>query len=117
MDITDIRNHQDLPAARTMAIYHRVFTHEGFETAAQTLFRLVTTTQEQAPDAPRQLYLDIDGHRNENGGFTGDMLELQREFVLGFLLPYLTEVHMPLIGVKNKAKQRNDMPDRLEITQ
>lgn len=33
-----------------------------------------------------------------------------------FLLPFLTEVHFPLISARNKNPQRNDVPERLEIS-
>ena len=33
-----------------------------------------------------------------------------------FLLPFLTEVHFPLISARNKNPQRNDVPQRLEIS-
>ena len=60
--------------------------------------------------------MDIEGHRNDEGGYNRDMFELQRDFLLGFLMPYLTECSVPLIGkVRNRSPQRNDVPERLEI--
>lgn len=98
-----------------IAIYHRVMRRENFEKAAKDLVALVYTAEQKNPGKPRILYLDIDGHRNDQGGFDADMLELQKEFGLGFLLPFLTEVHFPLISVKNTKPQRNDVPDTFEI--
>jgi len=43
------------------------------------------------------------------------MLELQKEFGLGFLLPYFTEVHFPLCSVTNTKEQNNDIPMEEEI--
>lgn len=97
------------------AIYHRVMRRENFEKAAKDLFELLQATQQKSPNAPRMLYLDIDGHRNDEGGFDKDMLELQQEFCLGFLMPYFTEMHLPLISVKNPKGQCNDIPDKLQI--
>lgn len=97
------------------ALYHRIMRRESFEKAAKDLFQLLVLAQNKTPDTPRILYVDIDGHRNENGGFDSDMLELQKEFGLGFLLPYFTEVHFPLVTKKNTKPQRNDIPDKLEI--
>ena len=34
----------------------------------------------------------------------------------GFLMPFLTEVHMPLAGVRNQKPQREDLPDELRIS-
>lgn len=98
------------------AIYHRVYAHENFETAAHTLHRLVVEAQKKFPDAPRHLYLDIDGHRNSEGGFDPDMFELQRHFVLGFLAEFLTEINIPLgEGAIRTKSQRNDVPEILNI--
>lgn len=99
-----------------VAIYHRVLRRENFEKAAKDLVASVYAAEKKAPGKPRTLFLDIDGHRNEQGGFDADMLELQKEFGLGYLLQYLTEAHFPLISVKNTNKQRNDVPNILEIS-
>lgn len=40
------------------------------------LIHLLADVQEKNPDMSRILYVDIDGHRNQNGGFDKDMLEL-----------------------------------------
>lgn len=63
------------------------------------------------------LFVDIDGHRNEEGGFDRDMMELQKEFGLGFLLQFFKEVHFPLGSVVNSNPQNNDVPESLEILQ
>lgn len=87
---------------------------ENFEAAAKDLFRLLAETQKTHPDKARVLYLDIDGHRNEAGGFDADMLELQKDFCIGFLLPYFTEIHMPLGSFGNAKGQENQVPDQFE---
>lgn len=100
---------------KKIAIYHVVYENETFEDAASMLFGLISEAQKINPGKDRILYLDIDGHRNEEGGFDRDMLELQMEYMLGFLLKYLKEVVMPLARVKNKNKQNNDIPDKFFI--
>jgi hypothetical protein len=103
---------------QAVAIYHRVYAKERFEEAAQTLFRLVREAQKKSPGAERLLYLDIDGHRNRNGGFDSDMLELQQHFILDFLMQFLTEVNMPLAGRvrrKDASPQSEDIPEELKI--
>ena len=100
---------------KRLALYHRVMRRENFEKAAKDLFYLLQTAQKKSPNHPRFLYVDIDGHRNKKGGFDGDMLELQKEFGLGFLAPFFTEVHFPLISVKNPNEQCNDVPTKLDI--
>lgn len=98
-----------------VAIYHAVHADEGFEASAQILVTMVRKAQELANNKRRVLYLDIIGHRNSEGGFDHAMFELQQDFVLGFLLPYLSEVHLPLMGIRNPKPQVNDVPEGLAI--
>ena len=100
---------------RAVAIYHIVHELDGFEESAQTLFNLVRKAQQQQPGKRRILYLDIQGHRNENGGFDADMLELQTEFIMGFMSRYLSEIHTPLVNAKTPHPQDNDIPPALAI--
>lgn len=100
---------------KMIAIYHVVLAQEDFVTAARMLYGLVYKAQQESPDQPRILYLDIEGHRNRKGGFDEDMLELQKEFLLGFLMTYLTEVHTPLIAVRNNKLQINELHEDLVI--
>ena len=43
------------------------------------------------------------------------MFELQGEFLFGFLSPYLSEIHTPLMHVINPKPQENDLPPALSI--
>ena len=99
----------------TVALYHLVYTHEGFEESAQHLFRLIQNTQKLSPGKKRKLYLDIEGHRNSNGDFDVDMFELQNKFLFEFLSPYLSEIHCPLIHATNTKPQENNIPPLLII--
>ena len=98
-----------------VALYHRIMRRENFEKAAKDLFDLLKTAQTKTPDVERALYVDIDGHKNSEGGYDRDMLELQKDFGVGFLGKYFTEVHFPLIEFKNPNPQCNDIPRYLEI--
>lgn len=98
-----------------IAIYHRVMRRENFEKAAQDIFSLLVQAQKEHPDNPRALYVDIDGHRNESGGFDDDMFELQKHFGLEFLLPFFEELHFPLYSVTNPHPQINDFPETFHI--
>jgi hypothetical protein len=102
-------------SGRAGALYHRVYSHERFEQAAQALFKLVQEAQRLQPDKPRLLFLDIDGHRNEAGGFDTDMVELQTHFLVGFLARFLTKFSCPLASAKNRNTQDNDVPETLNI--
>ena len=100
---------------KRVALYHRIMRRETFEVAAKALFQMLVLAQEMNPNQPRVLYVDIDGHCNAAGGFDSDMLELQKEFGLGFLLPYFTEVHFPLCSAENTKGQNNDIPAGLKF--
>lgn len=100
----------------TVALYHVVYREEGFEDAAKTLFELVRESERTRPGKRRVLYLDIEGHRNAQGGYDHDMVELQREFVGRFLMPFLAEAHLPLTGpLKNPEPQQGEIPPQLVI--
>jgi len=66
--------------SKNTIIYHYVFSHETFEVAAGQLFELLQFTAKKFPGKPRYLFLDIEEHRNKNGGLDKDMLELCQEF-------------------------------------
>lgn len=93
-----------------ITIYHVVYKHEAFEISANILVKLLQNAQKQFPNQKRYLYLDIEGHKNKQGGFDHDMFELQKDFALGFLMQFFIEIHVPLAGVKNNKLQRNDVP-------
>jgi len=99
----------------SIAIYHAIYAHEDFKTAATALFELVKTSAARCPGKKRVLFLDIDGHRNSRGGFDADMLELQKEFMFDFLGQFLTEMNMPLGTYRKVTPQSNVFPDGLEI--
>jgi hypothetical protein len=43
------------------------------------------------------------------------MRELQQDFLLGVLAPFLSEVHCPLLTLRNPRPQDDDIPDDLII--
>ena len=98
-----------------IVLYHRVMRRENFEKAATDIFNLLKSAQTKSPNVARILYVDIDGHKNDQGGYDNDMFELQKDFGLGFLAKYFTEVHFPLGDFINSKPQCNDIPDKLEI--
>lgn len=105
----------DLRTSNEILLYHLVFEDEGFSESASHIHQLLKSSQDNHPNQPRLLFLDIDGHRNKEGSFDHDMFELQRHFLLGFLAPYFTEIHIPLCSIRNNKFQQNDVPDKIEI--
>ena len=80
---------------RYVALYHVVYRHEGFDQAAQDSSHWCETLKQGAQQAT-PTFLDIEGHRNEQGSFDSEMLELQEHFLVGFLGQFLSEIHCPL---------------------
>ncbi|MFT3762684.1 MAG: HNH endonuclease [Pseudoxanthomonas sp.] len=109
-------SHHNKLKATSIALYHVVFADENFDTSAQILANLIRKAQSVSPGQPRRLFLDIDGHRNSNGGFDHDMFELQINFVAEFLSQWLTSAHMPLVEIEFNHTQRNDFPEQLNIS-
>ncbi len=107
-------NYQEKLKEKAIAIYHVIYETEGFEEAAQDIFLLIKSAQEKDPNKRRILYLDIEGHRNEFGGYDHDMFEIQRYFIMEFMAKYLSEIHLPIIGFKTK-QQDNDIPPEIKI--
>ncbi len=99
----------------TVSIYHIVSEEDDFETAAQDIFALMKEAQARFPDWPRVLYLDIQGHVDEQGRFEEDMVELQQEFLIAAMGKFFTALAMPLVSVVNPERQTNELPDELVL--
>jgi hypothetical protein len=102
--------------SKAVALYHDMRVEENFDKCAIRLFEILRRAQKTNPGARRLLYLDVQGHRNDVGGFDHDAYELMTSFIFGFLSPYLSEIHTPLISARNPKRQRNDVPDEIQIT-
>jgi hypothetical protein len=94
-------------------LVHDMRVHENFEQCSQRLFTMVRDASRRFPAKPRYLHLMVEEHRNSAGGFDADALEIMQEFLLGMLMPFLTEATTPLLHVRNPKGQSNDIPDEL----
>jgi len=99
----------------TVSLYHIVEKGASFEAAAQDLFALLKKAQDEFPDWPRVLYLDIDGHVRDDGRLEEDMVELQQEFLIAAMGKFFTALALPLTSVVNPDDQVNDLPDELVL--
>jgi hypothetical protein len=99
----------------SVSIYHQIAPEDGFVKAAQDIFALVKEAQSKFPNWQRILYLDIYGHKGENGQPDEEMIELQQEFFFSAIAPFLTAFELPIVDGLNPNPQRNDVPDRLNI--
>ncbi|MET8689805.1 HNH endonuclease signature motif containing protein [Streptomyces sp. NPDC004732] len=107
------------PAAtreKAVLIYHDMAVYENFERCARRLFEVLRNAESRMPGKPRHLFLRVQGHRNDVGGFDRDAMEIIRNFAMEFLLPYLTELTTPFHTLGNNHPQRNDVPDELHIS-
>ena len=102
---------------RDAALYHVVRADEGFDETAQALFKLIQLAEQRTPGKPRRLFLDIEGHRNEQGGFDQEMYEFQTTFMMTVLARRLTSFHCPLASGTNPHAQDNDIPPTLIVRQ
>lgn len=101
-----------------IALYHLVKANETFDDAAEMLLQIVQLAAREHPGQPRHLYLDIDGHRNEEGGWDHDMFELYKGFILGYLGRWLTSASLPHTADRVEwPSQREDVPKHLIIAE
>lgn len=99
----------------TVSLYHIIEEGADFETAAQDLFSLLKEAQNEFPDWPRVLYLDIEGHVRDDGRLEEEMVELQQEFLIAAMGKFFTALALPLVSVVNPDDQVNDLPDELVL--
>lgn len=99
----------------TVSLYHVVDATDDFETAARDIFALLKQAQDEFPDWPRVLYLDIQGHLDDQGRFEPDFVELQQEFLIAALGKFFTALALPIVAVVNPDPQSNDIPDELKL--
>jgi len=100
----------------TVSIYHIVEPGDTFEDAVGTVFHLLKKAQEDYPDWPRVIYIDILGHKGDRSGFDDDFYEFQQEFWFSTIAHFVTAFDIPMLGgLVNPEPQRNDIPDELVL--
>lgn len=98
-----------------IALYHRMTAADRFEDAAQALLAIVQEAERRWPGRPRHVYLDVDGHRNEVGGFDADAYEWISNFALEFIGPFISELTTPLGRFVPEGEQWDDVPESMEV--
>ena len=98
-----------------IVIFYKIKEKENFEMAANRIYNLIYRIQEENPYKDRTLILEIEGHRNKSGEYDNDMFELQFDFLIDIMFPYLHALHMPLISICNEGKQKKLPSDSLLI--
>ena len=103
---------------KTIAIYHRVYSHETFETAIGHIHKCLVEAQKKWPNKPRHFLLDIDGHRQSDGAWDADMWELLFHVLMeGNYYKFFTTCYTPVAELKNTGSQVNEVPDEINIFQ
>lgn len=97
----------------SVALYHVMREDDDFESTADRLFQIVKEAARLQPGKRRVLFLDVEGHRNSAGGYDADAFEIMKEFITGFLGPWLSEMHTPLVDATRTDAQREDLPQTL----
>ncbi|WP_218009890.1 hypothetical protein [Actinomadura kijaniata] len=100
---------------KRIMLYHDMAVYENFERCALRIFTILRNSQHKLPGAERTLFLRIQGHRNDEGGYDHDAWEIIHHFIPEFIFPYLHTLNTPFGEVRNCNKQRNDIPDILTI--
>jgi len=98
---------------KPVALYHDMAVYENFERCAPRIFKVLHKAQQTAPGAKRLLYFDVQGHRNNEGGYDRDAWEMLNDFLPEKVFPYLSELHTPLYAMKNSRRQNNLVPEQL----
>jgi hypothetical protein len=104
----------DTTPRTAIVLRHTMRRDDGFDETAHALHQLVLAAQREHPGWPRHLTLEIEGHRSDPGGFDRDATEIQRAFLNGHLMPFLSEARVPL-GVLANAAQDDDPPELLVV--
>jgi hypothetical protein len=100
----------------TVSIYQIVGPEDSFEQAASTSFSLLREAQEKYPDWPRVFYLDIEGHKGPQSGFSEEFFEFQQEFWFQTIAHFVTAFETPMVGALiNPNPQQNNVPDALRV--
>lgn len=103
------------PKGKPLALYHDMAVYENLERCAPRIFEIIHKAQKVAPNAPRILYFNVQGHRNSKNGYDRDAWEMIHHFLPDTALPYLTELHTPLYTAKNPHRQNNAVPAEMQI--
>jgi len=79
-----------------VTIYHRVYEDEDVSETADALWSLLQDAHEEFPDSSITLALDIEGHRNAEGGFTDGFFNFQKNVCLTLIAPFVDVLILPL---------------------
>lgn len=91
-------------------LHFTVKKSDTFESVTSRIFDLIANAQAKCPDQDRYLFIEIEGHRNKNGGFDKGMMKLQTHFLLGLVGEYVKGIKTPSYRFTNPKEQNNSFP-------
>jgi hypothetical protein len=94
-------------SGKAIMLYDVMKQGEDYEGSIERAVGIVRHAMKQFPGKPRIFALDIEGHRNSEGGWDRDALDYQYA-IIDMLGPWLTEYRLPLVRAKNRKPQRKD---------
>jgi len=89
---------------QTVALYHNIEENKSVLQAVTNIWNLIRdayTSDKMDVDADTlELYIDIEGHRNDEGGFSEDMYLMQKQLFINILPAFMDSIHFPLGDVE-----------------
>lgn len=95
-----------------IVIYHSISAEHNANEALDELMQVIKYAQDVRPGCRRIINISINGHRNVDGSFSSMMTDLQLRLIPQRIVPYLSEVVMPL-GTYLNEHQDNEVPDQV----
>lgn len=99
------------PEADNAALYHIVHEDETVTDAADAVWSMIEDWYETTDDGKLALAIDIEGHRNDAGGFTSDFYLFQKNICVGLLTAFVDTLITPLGTVECSDTTLSDVLD------
>ena len=91
---------------QTVALYHEIEENKTVLQAVTNIWNLIQdayTSDRMDVDADMlELYIDIEGHRNDEGGFSEDMYLMQKQLFINIIPAFVDTIHFPLGDVEDR---------------
>lgn len=99
-----------------VVLEHRMLENANFDLTSHMIISSLKSTQKKFPFRSRILVIEVEGHRNDKGGFDNDAYEIIFEFALVMILRYCSAIFTPLGGYTNPYPQWNNIPDDFSVS-
>lgn len=79
-----------------IVLFHPIKADEDISDAVDGIWNLLQEAHNEFPGRELSLIIDIEGHRNENGGFTDGMYFLQETLCIPIIAAFVDKLTIPL---------------------